>query len=214
MSIVGPDGESLYSEGPYRTNEKTRLAEPASEGSFRFRLFRLGSYKVTLKNPSPSSARTVTFGWLLGRDGDDAFTARGLAPGAGKGGAAGAAPRNASELFVDMLARVSRVHKSLDEVVAWQQFVDVRFARGAHAAAQTAWRVQWWTILESSVVVLVAIAQTYMIQSFEVRGVGWGGGGGSGGGGGAAGHFSKGAGAGRIGVAAHRGGSAQGFQGV
>ena len=222
---MGPDGESLYSEGPYRTNERTHMAEPASEGSFRFRLFRLGLYKVTLKNPSASSPRTVTFGWLLGRDADDAFTARGMAPGAGggagAGGAGGAPSRNASVLFLDMLARVSRVHKSLDEVVAWQQFVDVRFARSASAAGQTSWRVQWWTIIESSVVVLVAMAQTYMIQSFEVRGAtSWLGGGARGGSGGS---FSKGASAGRlggVGGAQHRGlggGMAGGrgeFQGV
>ena len=191
---MGPDGESLYSEGPYRTNERTHMAEPASEGSFRFRLFRLGLYKVTLKNPSASSPRTVTFGWLLGRDADDAFTARGMAPGAGGSGAGGAPSRNASVLFLDMLARVSRVHKSLDEVVAWQQFVDVRFARSASAAGQTSWRVQWWTIIESAVVVLVAMAQTYMIQSFEVRGATFGLGGR-----GAGSSFSKGASAGRLG---------------
>ena len=175
---------------------------PASEGSFRFRLFRLGSYKVALRNPSSSSARTVTFGWLLGKDADDAFTARGLAPGGGKGGSgsgvAGGAPRNASELFLDMLGRVSRVHKSLDEVVAWQQFVDVRFARSVHAAGQTSWRVQWWTIIESAVVVLVAVAQTYLITSFEVRGATFGVGGG--------GVFSKGGGGGGMGMGMGRGG--------
>lgn len=175
MTIVGPDGENLYSEGPFRTNERSRTAEAASEGSFRFRLFRMGEYKVTITNPSSTSPRTVTFSWLLGRDVDDAFTARGLTPGrGGKGGAAplGTGPdlRNASDVLLDMMGRVSRVHKSLDEVVAWQQFVDVRFARSMNAAGQTSGRVQWWTLLESAVIILLAVAQTYMIQSFEVKG--------------------------------------------
>jgi hypothetical protein len=169
VSITGPDSEDLYSEGPYRTNEVTRLAEPASEGSFRFRLYRIGKYRVALTNPSSSSPRTVTFAWLLGKDADDAFTSRGLPPKGAAGGAGGGGGRNASDTVLDIAARVSRVHKSLDEVVALQQFVDVRFARSMAAAALTSGRVQWWTIAECAIVVLAAVLQTLVIQRFDVR---------------------------------------------
>jgi len=162
----------------------------------------VGEYKVTLTNPSSSSPRTVTFSWLLGRDADDAFTARGGVPGRGlsrggtPGGAGGPDLRNASDLLSDMLARVSRVHKSLDEVVAWQQFVDVRFARSMNSAGLTSGRVQWWTLLESSIIILLAVVQTYLIQQFEIKGqyIAMG----PGGGGAFQGFSARGAGAGRL----------------
>ena len=157
---------------------------------------------MTLFNPSASYPRTVAFAWLLGKDADDAYTARGGGVG------------NASETLDDMLARASRVHKSLDELSALQQFVDVRFARALHAAGLTGGRVQWWTLAESLVVVLVAAAQAYLITSFELRGPlgvflgkrsGGGGGGGAFASGAAAAKMRGGAGAGGHGHAASAG---------
>jgi emp24/gp25L/p24 family/GOLD len=98
---------------------------------------------------------------LLGKDADDAFT-RSRGPNGDS--------KNVSEFVDSMLVRTSRVHKELDEVSALQQFADVRFARSFYAAGLTGGRVQWWTLLESSVVVLVALLQAYIITSFELRG--------------------------------------------
>ncbi len=167
---MGPDGASLYSEGPLRVSEASGYSVAASEGSFRLRLFRQGMYKVTLSNPSANSPRTVAFAWLLGRDADDAFTARGVPPAGAAAGAAGGSDATAEQTVAAMLARVSRVHKNLDEVVALQQFSDVRFSRAFSAAKLTGGRVMGWTLFESALVVAVAILQALWIRSFEVRG--------------------------------------------
>lgn len=167
VSILGPDGASLYSEGPLRVSEASGYSVPASEGSFRLRLFRQGIYKVTLSNPSTNSPRTVAFAWLLGRDSDDAFTARGVPPA---GAAAAGSDSTVEQTVAAMLARVSRVHKSLDEVVSLQQFSDVRFSRAFSAAKLTGGRVMGWTLFESALVVAVAVLQALWIRSFEVRG--------------------------------------------
>ena len=167
VTITDPEGQVVYTEGPFRTHEITGNVGPASEGSFRFRLFRVGTYRVTLFNPTSSASRRVTFAWLVGRDADDAYTARGLPPG-GFGGAE--QPRNATGYVTTMIERASRVHKNLDELVALQQFADVRFSRALHAAKLTLGRVSGWTLFESAVVVLVSFLQALLLRSFQVQG--------------------------------------------
>lgn len=182
VSIRGPDGRMLYQEGPTEDVMKDGWphTQDVSEGSFRFILPRPGTYTVILANPSASSPRTASLAWLVGRDDDDPFTA-----GKGKktpkdgeedassqqqqAAAAIGSKANAAAYAEAMLARVSRLHKRLDEVYALQQYADVRFARHMRTTDSTHWRVWAWSLGETAVVLLVAVGQVLVVRNFQYR---------------------------------------------
>jgi hypothetical protein len=178
---VGPDGSGggaaaapLYSAGPTEDRGRGAGEEPASEGSFRFVVPRAGVVRIALTNPSESDARTVSFAWLMGRDRDDPYTARGGAREGGGGGGFGGGgdggdggDDNATAYMVQMLRRVSTLHKDIDDVTAVQQFADVRFARHLNTVESNKRRLFGWTLAETVVVVLSAVLQVLVVRSFD-----------------------------------------------
>ena len=167
--ITSARGEELYREGPTRPASNTWAddTEPASEGSFRFYVSEAGVHRITLSNPSAYDSRTVSFAWLLGKDDDDGWVNEDWDDDGGA--AVDATGKNVTAYVRGLLARVSHLHKRIDEVVSLQQFSDVRFKRHLQTAESTHWRVLAYTLIETCVVLGVAAVQVLIIRRFDLK---------------------------------------------
>ena len=159
-------GEELYCEGPMCVKGENSWDDaPASEGSFRFYVAVKGIHRISLSNPSYRDSRTVSFAWLLGKDDDDMYV-NDWDPHTGD---SIDSSKNTSAFVQDLKSRVSHVHKRIDEVIALQQFADVRFKRHLQTAESTHFRVFVWTLIETFFVLAVAAIQVLIIRRFDIK---------------------------------------------
>ena len=67
------------------------------------------------------------------------------------------------------MARLSKLHKAIDEVGSLQQYADVRYRRHLSTAVSTNSRVARFTIAETAAVMLVAVVQVLVLRRFELK---------------------------------------------
>ena len=180
-------GSTLYREGPTRpgpddeplpddvVDDGWRWSEAASEGSFRIYAEAQGVYAIRVTNPSPSSTRTLSFAWLLGKDDDDPYNGDGdvddgyweLNPASGVDEWR---PRNATAYIKAIAARASSIHQKLDSLAALQAYADVRYARHLRTAESTRNRVGVWALAEAAASLIAAALSVVLIRRFDFKG--------------------------------------------
>ena len=77
--------------------------------------------------------------------------------------------RNASLTVAAMMSKLSKLHKSIDEIGSLQQYADVRFKRHLSTAVSTNSRVARFTLAETAAVVAVAVLQVLVLRRFDLR---------------------------------------------
>jgi hypothetical protein len=164
VTIFGPDNAQVYQEGPLRP-QYPEHGDPVyllqSEGSFKFHATQYGAYRLEFRNPSFQDSRTVTFGFLKGRDDDDAFIQKYKDDPDMR--------KHVDDFTYDMLDKASALHRKLDEISALQQHADVRFKRHLNTAASTNGRVLQWTLIELLVYLLIVVGAALVMRRFRIK---------------------------------------------
>ena len=156
VTISLPDGKVAYTAGPDNAEWDGDDPDEAyvSEGAFKFVAPAAGTYRLDVENPSPSAERGIALAWLLGRDDDDPFTARGA---------------NLTGAISTLKKQTSHVHKKIDELTALMQYADVRYRRHLQTAESTNKRITRFTLLETAAIALSTALSVLFVRRLEFR---------------------------------------------
>eukprot|EP01108_Squamamoeba_japonica_P004109 TRINITY_DN32_c0_g1_i2.p2 TRINITY_DN32_c0_g1~~TRINITY_DN32_c0_g1_i2.p2 ORF type:complete len:216 (-),score=59.53 TRINITY_DN32_c0_g1_i2:36-683(-) len=160
IAITGPNGEShfneLYFEGRGTPGYKTFTAQTSGRHSFCFD-----------NEMSRWTPKVVTFELKQDNKPAPVETKADLPPGAEN--------LAKQEHITPLQESISKISGALSRIESEQSYYRKREHRHRNTAEQTCERVQWWSIYETSAIVLISVLQVFVLRRwFDKRSVGGG----------------------------------------
>eukprot|EP01122_Echinamoeba_exundans_P003795 TRINITY_DN13854_c0_g1_i1.p1 TRINITY_DN13854_c0_g1~~TRINITY_DN13854_c0_g1_i1.p1 ORF type:complete len:214 (+),score=38.12 TRINITY_DN13854_c0_g1_i1:22-642(+) len=137
------DAEFKVKKGGFVLFSKMHF-EGRDEGKWKYTVQQTGTYGICFNNEMARfTVKTISFDWKTTKAGQQATTSEDLTP---------------------MQQALQRISSAIDTLQVEQNYFHVREIVHRNTAESTNGRVRWWSIIESTILVLMAVGQIYYIR--------------------------------------------------